>query len=164
MILHSLREEHGVEPPQRFYLDFESAAMKAVRKIYPESSIIGCDTHFKRTIRKNLQKKGLLKTYNQDSSLQSFVRSLWALSLVPVDDVLSVWENFIKKNIPDSPEEEGNKRMEEFVSYFEYCWVGAIHPRTGSRRKPLYRHDTWNKYDAVLHQQDTTTNRYCIVT
>ena len=149
MILHSLREEHGVEPPQRFYLDFESAAMKAVRKIYPESSIIGCDTHFKRTIRKNLQKKGLLKTYNQDSSLQSFVRSLWALSLVPVADI---------------SEEEGNKRMEEFVSYFEYCWVGAIHPRTGSRRKPLYRHDTWNKYDAVLHQQDTTTNRYCIVT
>ena len=97
MILHSLREEHGVEPPIRFYLDFESAAMKAVRRIYPESSIIGCDTHFKRTIRKNLQKKGLLKTYNQDSSLQSFVRSLWALSLVPLADVLSVWENYIKK-------------------------------------------------------------------
>ena len=64
--------------------------MKALKIVYPESNIVACDTHWKRALRTNLQKIGLLSDYNQDTYLQTFVRKLWSLSLVPLDDVVSV--------------------------------------------------------------------------
>jgi hypothetical protein len=50
-ILLHLRDDLGVPGPKYFHLDFESGAIKAVRNVFPESVIVGCDTHWKRCLR-----------------------------------------------------------------------------------------------------------------
>ena len=56
-----------------------------------ESRIVCCDTHWKRCIRTNLQKFHLMSFYNQDAQVQTYIRKLWSLSLVPPEDVVKVW-------------------------------------------------------------------------
>ena len=56
--------ERGVAPPRLFYSDFGSGITKAFAEIYPEATIYCCDAHFKRTVRKNMQKYHLITGYN----------------------------------------------------------------------------------------------------
>lgn len=158
----SIREK-GVSPPKIFYCDFENAIIKAVREVFPESTIICCDTHFKRAVRSNIQNNHLMVLYNESTTFQTFVRHLWALSLVPIDDIVRVWEDFVIASLPDEESEEWTQIAEEddingFITYFESNWIGNINGRTGTRQPPRFRHPLWNKYDAVRSQNDTTTN------
>jgi hypothetical protein len=41
-------KELGVVSPDKIHLDFESAAIKAAKEVWPDSKIFGCDTHWKR--------------------------------------------------------------------------------------------------------------------
>ena len=44
------------------------------------------------------------------------------------------------------------------MEYFEKTWIGAVNPRTGVRRAPKFKIKMWNKYSAILSQQNLTTN------
>ena len=48
----------------------------------------------------------MMKTSDNDSRLQTYVRYLWGLSLVPVQDVVNVWETFVQDIFPQV--DEGN--------------------------------------------------------
>ena len=151
----------GLSPPKIFYCDFEQSIIKAVNDVFPETTIVCCDAHFKRAIRRNIQAKHLQSSYNRSIGLQTLVRYLWGLSLVPVTDVIKVWEQFILPSLPeDAPAqwEVTEEHLENFLEYFEKTWIGGKDIRTNSRRNPRYRHELWNKYDAVINDNDTTTN------
>ena len=73
--------------------------------VFPETTVVCCDTHFKHSLRKVIQQKHLQTAYNTSVGLQTLVRYLWSLSLVPVDDDMKVWDNFVVPSIPqDAPE------------------------------------------------------------
>lgn len=168
MVFENMKEK-GVVPPHNFHLDFEAASIKAITTVYPQSNIVACDTHWKRALRTNLQKVGLLSDYNQDYELQTFVRKLWSLTLVPLNDVVSVWEE-VEATVPvkevedeDDGEEGGvaqefNNKMQQFLLYFEQTWIGAKNPRTQLRARPKFAHKTWNKYTQALNGEDMTNN------
>ena len=150
-----------MSPPKIFYCDFEQSIIKAVNDVFPETTIVCCDAHFKRAIRRNIQAKHLQSSYNRSIGLQTLVRYLWGLSLVPVTDVIKVWEQFILPSLPeDAPAqwEVTEEHLENFLEYFEKTWIGGKDIRTNSRRNLCYRHELWNKYDAVINDNDTTTN------
>ena len=69
--------------------------------MFPETTIVCCDAHFKRAIRRNIQAKHLQSAYNRSIGLQTLVRYLWVLSLVLVADVVRVWEEFILPSLPE---------------------------------------------------------------
>ena len=58
----------------------------------------GCNTHFKRTIRRKLTSTeiGLASLYSHNEALQTLVRYTKALSMVPNDQIIPLWENFIR--------------------------------------------------------------------
>ena len=66
--------------PEIFYCDFEAGIHKGVVDVYPDVLIRCCDVHFKRAIRKNIQKHHLLDSYENDAGFQLFIRHIWALS------------------------------------------------------------------------------------
>ena len=112
-----------------------------------------------------MQKCGLLTYYNEDPQVQTFIRKLWALSLVPISDIVKCWE-LLKKMIPVGDDEEMdeevaqdfNHAMEHFMLYFEQTWIGSLNKRTKIRGKPRFSFDSWNKYNEVLAEDEITTN------
>ena len=94
-IVHNCLKDLGVEAPEDFHVDYEAAAIKVIKEVYPDSNINGCFVHFKRCLRKNLQAKGLLQQYNTDMDVQTFIRYLWAMTLVPPSQIVKVWDDFI---------------------------------------------------------------------
>ena len=161
--LKVLSEKFNITGPRLFYSDFESAILKAIRLVYPNTELRCCDVHLMRALRKNIRKNHLLAAYNSDPRLQEFVRRLWGLSLVPEDQVVKVWESFVEKSWPeiDVEEEWTNvepENVEDFLIYFEKTWIGLTNPRSGGRRNPRFPIHLWNKYTAVMDEEPTTTN------
>ena len=151
----------GLVPPRTFYCDFESGIIKAMSEVFPETNIVCCDAHFKRAVRKHIQTCHLKTAYDTNVSFQTFVRHLWGLSLVPLDKILSVWENYIVPNIPDDADVQwgaAEDDINDFIDYFEKTWIGGRNNRRNARRNPRFRHHLWNKFLAVSNDNSTTTN------
>ena len=159
--------------PEKILLDFEAGAIKAVKDVYPTTTLIGCDVHWKRCLREKLKQLGLLKWTNEFEDVQVFVRKLWSLSIVPPNKVISVWEKFIKSSVPYIDEEQTedsdaeaeavtyNTALEQFVVYFESTWLGSKNARNpeGPRRKARFDMGLWNKYDQVINGDDGCNNK-----
>ena len=47
-----------------------------------------------------------MAAYNSDARLQQFVRYVWALSLIPEEDIAKVWDKFVEKAVPEVEEDE----------------------------------------------------------
>ena len=143
------------------------------RCVHLITTLIGCDVHWKRCLREKLKQLGLLKRTNQFEELQAFVRKLWGLSIIPPDQVISVWEEFIKCSIPYADEEQTedsedeaeavsyNAALDQFVVYFESTWLGSKNARNpeGPRRKARFAMSLWNKYEQVINDDDGCNNK-----
>ena len=60
-------------------------------EVFPETNIVCCDAHLKRAVRRHIQTCHHKTAYDTNISFQTFVRHLWGLSLVPLENILSVW-------------------------------------------------------------------------
>ena len=127
--------------PSIIHMDFEAGPLKAVKAVFPNADIITCDFHWKQCIIRQLQQLGLKVFYSTDAHIQTWVRYLWCLSLVPSDDVVFAWDNFVKLDVPqvdeDLFENEDDKTeaaslnlaVQQLKVYFENTWIGEENPR-----------------------------------
>ena len=153
-----LKDELDISAPQRFYCDFERGIITSFKAVYTNCRVLCCDTHFKRAIRSNLQKFHLQSAYNKRPQLQTFVRHLWALTLVPITDILDTFTKLSETGWPELGDDGEDEDLEEFASYFETTWVGGFNRRTKQRQNPRFPHELWNKNEAILNDEDLTTN------
>jgi hypothetical protein len=147
----------NLDPPDYFFCDLELAIIKSVRDVFPETEIRCCDAHFKRAIRNQIGEKGLLELYQNDADFQTFIRYLWGLTLVPVEQIVHVWETYILPLIDD----KGDDNFDDFLTYFDTTYIGAKNLRTQVRRQPRYAYTLWSKYSAINDKGGdgiTTTN------
>ena len=144
----------GINPPQLMLSDFERGIISAFKAVYPGVPVSGCDTHFKRSIRKNIQQHGYQTMANSNEGFQTFVRYLWGLSLVPVEDIVTVWSDVVLKSVEDVDDED----FDALLATHERTYIGAVNFRTGERRAPMYEHDIWNKHNRILAGDPTTSN------
>ena len=152
----------GLKGPDRFHSDFEKALIKGFTQVFPDTDIVGCDTHWKRCLTTNLRKCGLSEVVKESVAMQTIHRYLWALSLVPCSDVVKIWEEFVANEF-DRMEENGDfadfiDEIYEFMNYYERAWVGELNRRTFVRRKPTFPLAWWNKHEQVRNSSDTTSN------
>ena len=153
-------------------MDFEAGMIRAVKESFDACRIVGCDFHFKMCIRDKLQSLGLASMYKEYQEVQTFVRYLWALSVVPLDHVIPVWERFILKNVPTVEDEDLtgdddieaaqnlNDQLQQVVVYFENTWLGGKNQRNPNlpRRKPRIPLEIWNKHQSVMMNEELTNN------
>ena len=137
------------------------------------SKIITCDFHWKQCIMRKLQDLGLKKYFSSDLEIQTFVRYLWCLTLVPPDQVVNAWDQFVKKNVPELDEDNFeddddkteaaslNLAIQQLILYFENTWIGGENKRNPEipRRKPKFPVFLWNKYEDVVNNEQLTNNR-----
>ena len=138
-----------------------SAISKGFKLYYPNVEICGCDAHFKRSLRREITTKLKIGTfYNKCPEFQTLVRLVWALALVPCDQIVNVWENYIVPKVREfQPSfEDYLDEIDNFLIYVESTWIGALNPRTGIRKRPTFSHSMWNKHTTVMDDGFSTTN------
>ena len=169
LVLNKIKEL-GVSNPDVFHLDFEAAAVKAVKNTFPGTVIECCDTHWKRCLREHQKELGLIPHINLNVEIQNFCRKLWALSYVPQKDVVDVYTKVILPTMPevdadnsgDEVDDVNNytESLDQYLTYFEATWIGAVNKRTQVRGKPKFSMNLWVKYEAVKEgREDLTSNR-----
>ena len=157
-------KERDIMAPKQFHVDFETAVIKAIRDVYPDTNIVGCSVHFRRNIKKHVQSKGLMQVYMTDKEVQTYIRYIWGMTLVPPSMIIKVWEEFIVANQLEADEEEDeaavdfNLGLDSLVKTVERVYIGAP-GRNGSRKKPLFDHSLWNHHDYILSDVEETTNK-----
>ena len=60
-----------------------------------------------------------------------------------MENILSVWENYIVPNIPDDADFQWGAAEDDinyFIDYFEKTWIGGKNIRTNVRRNPKFHH------------------------
>ena len=69
-------------------LDYEVAAIQALKSIFPSCKISGCFYHFTQYLWKKIQELGLAVDYKNNEEVR---RMCTSLALIPVDNVEDGW-------------------------------------------------------------------------
>ena len=132
-------------------MDFENAAIKAVRKNFPLVEVSGCFFHLQQCIWRKIQSLGLTAAYREsDEKFALSAKSMAAVAFVPVADVHAAFEELISGANFDP-------RMEEVVEYFENTWLGR-QSALGSRQEPIFPVELWNMYERSKNNEHRTNN------
>lgn len=160
-VFQFLRDE-GVEPPESLKTDFEKGIIRGFLNVFPGVTVNGCDTHFKRALRRKLTSTdiGLGSLYANSEEFQTLVRYIWALSLVPPAMIIPVWEDFIQNRYNELKPafEDEAEAVEDWLGYVERTYIGALNWRTGNRKSPMFAHSLWSKFAVVLEDEALTSN------
>lgn len=103
--------------PDSISIDFEKAAINAIRDQFPETSIFGCLFHLMKNMRKCLSKNQLLRDYNNSADFALECRMVPALAFVPVVDVPTAFEELQRVL---------NTDKEPLLEYFEKTYIGKF--------------------------------------
>jgi hypothetical protein len=161
IILQQLEESEEQLKVKTIMMDFEKSMNAAFRSTFEGVNIVGCHFHWKSALRKHIAAEGLMILYNSDDNFHNLVRYIWALAYVPQDQVIPIWENFIRARISEHFSEweaDWGDAVKTFVKYVDANWIGGLNPRTQTRKRPGYPTEMWNKYQATLEGQPRTNN------
>lgn len=120
--------------PKTYKSDYEIAAMKAIKKIFPEVTVKGCFFHYNQAV----WKKGAALKLTKSKLLKRQVALSAVLPLIPDSEILNGWAYIAS----ESPNDEQSKK---FRLYMIKQW---IKPRDAEFRK------TW----CVFGERHRTTN------
>jgi hypothetical protein len=101
-----------------------------------------------------------MELYKHEVNFQKIIRHIWALAYVPLDQVIPVCETIIQEVRIGCLqwEDDFGPQLASFFKYVDATWIGELNPRTRIRKNPVYSHDLWNKFKAVLDGDHRTNN------
>ncbi|KFD65998.1 hypothetical protein M514_03176 [Trichuris suis] len=134
--------------PETITLDFEEAAMNAVRATFPAVQVYGCFFHFVRSVKRQIAQQGLLSTYNANADFSVAARMIASLAFVPTEHL----EEGVKELSRVLPRE-----LIPVLAWFESTYIGP--PNSfGSRGVPMFPPNVWSVYQRTLMGRDRTNN------
>ncbi|CAF0916621.1 unnamed protein product [Brachionus calyciflorus] len=104
--------------PDTVVSDFESAAINAFSKKFPEAEIKGCHFHFTQAIWKNIRSIGLTNDFKNKREISEWLNYFKSLPFVPIDQIQKVLKE-IMNVIPNKSQD----KLLEFLNYFERTWI-----------------------------------------
>ena len=131
-------------------IDYEQAAIKAIKKNFPEVVINGCFFHFGQCLWRNLQSRGLQAWYREAENA-FLIKQIQALAFAPPEDVCSLFNNLVQ-----SLDLQAYEILSDFLVYFETTWLGII--QRGRRRRPTFDIDMWSVNNLMKDNLPRTNN------
>ena len=74
--------------PQVVNIDFEAAAVAAIKETFPNTQVDGCNFHWKKCIFDHVGAKGCLSLFHEDGNFQVGLDLVYTLCFVPKDYVI----------------------------------------------------------------------------
>uniref|UniRef100_H3BFF3 MULE transposase domain-containing protein n=1 Tax=Latimeria chalumnae TaxID=7897 RepID=H3BFF3_LATCH len=109
-LLQVLTQMVPAASPKQILVDFESAAMSAFRKAFPDATLRGCYLHLCQSVIRKVQEIGMKVSYERDPDFSKAVLCLPALSHVPEEDVQEAFK-ILCENMPE------HEHRDELLSY-----------------------------------------------
>lgn len=111
-----------------FLLDFELAAINAIKAMFPGSIVKGCSFHYRKAVFENFKKKGLQPIYTDGifQEIREWLQRILAMSLLPPGEIRRMWD--ILKHPPVVSSVVVNLQVIDFISYFESTWISGEYP------------------------------------
>lgn len=136
--------------PPHITIDFEQAAIKALRAKFKKSAIHGCNFHFAQSIWRHIQQVGLQAKYASDADFALHLRWLLALPYVPTADVEKAFNALVSTEFfADNEGAEHNVAIQTLLGYVETTYIGRF-DRRGQRKTPMFPIELWNVYALTL--------------
>ena len=142
LALSTIKTAASLFNPPKFMVDFETSEHRAIRSVYPHSTIHDCLFHWKQAIIRHFSPT--LPTYGTNHDLRTDFCAFFGLAFVPVDDVEPCWQLLKAYLIRRYPAASTTT----IINYLEATWLySAKYPRT-----------TWNMYQSVKDVDPRTNN------
>lgn len=90
-IFKALKSDQPNYSPKQINVDFEQAAIKAAKSVFPTAKIQGCYFHLKQSVIRNLATNGLKGRYETELKFAEEIRKMIAIAFLPVEKVLSLF-------------------------------------------------------------------------
>ena len=135
--------------PNEVLMDYELANINALKEIFTNITIWGCLFHLCQNVYKKIVELGFKVQYSNDNAFRELIGCFPALSALPEEDIVEVFEALIDEDVDE-------KLPVEFVSYFENNYVGQ--KRRNRRVQAPFAMSFWNIKDRVLNNQPRTNN------
>lgn len=146
-----LELQPGINPTD-IMVDFEMAAMNALKHSFPIAELHGCHFHFGQNIWRHIQSVGLQKVYNEDADFAFHLRLLIALAYVQPESVEAAYEELVSTEFFVNPTKH-KEAIEELLTYFQATYVYGF-DRFGKKKPPLFSINLWNVYELTLSGQN----------
>ncbi len=149
-LFSAVRELCPKSLPLSCSMDFEKGMHNAFISAFPCSKIAGCLFHFGQSIWRKICELGKRVQYNNDSRFAMRVKCFIALAFLPIDDVVTNFEDLSDND--DIPS--------EFITYFERTYIGIVRGRGSRRRReePIFPVEIWNVHNRTLNGLPRTNN------
>lgn len=136
MHLYSKVKELVELDPITVLSDYEKASINALTTVFPNVEHQGCLFHFSQSLYRKVVELGLRTRYHNDREFNLKIRCFNALAFLPPTDVIGGFEDLSEDE--DVPE--------EFITYFEYTYIGIFRGRGATRKRtaPPYPISMWN--------------------
>ncbi|CAF3718055.1 unnamed protein product [Rotaria magnacalcarata] len=128
---HDLNLIPNFDPPN-IMVDYERATINEIKKQFPNSNLSGCFFHLCQNVYHAVIRFGLKILYSENEDFSKQIRSLPALALLPVPDVIPTFDE-IKAQFPAEEKEQ---------SYVEGEIIQALAGVRKSRRIHQTRQET----------------------
>ena len=135
------------------------ATLNAISEVYSSASLHLSEVHWKRNLRERISEiSGLL---------QDYVRTIWSVALVPVEDISWYWAHIVLPTKPQIELEESDNNdvrkaesqaVEKLLEYVERNFIGRINGE-GRYESPLFSPEMWSKYNSALQCHMVNTNK-----
>lgn len=158
-IFTKLKELQPRLNPKFIMVDFELAAVKAVKEVFMNVVVHGCFFHMCKCLYRQIQENGLQTIYGTDVTFAQNMRCLAALAFVPPCDVVKCYEelkqsDFFKEKLNGSSVVD--VAVQNVLLYFEKTWIGySVQNRYVM---PLFAIVMWNMYQLTLDGFPRTNN------
>lgn len=122
--------------PKFITVDYEKGAIGALKNVFPNATVKGCNFHFNQCVFRKIQDIGLQQEYyssadDDSNSVKRLVQESGALAFMPLDEINELWCKTMDKfdNLP---------RAHDFFNYFTETWIDD---------RCLFSRSLWNYYN-----------------
>lgn len=76
---------------KKIHIDYEKAAINAVKEMFQETTITGCNFHFNQTLWREVQELGRATLYRDNEDIRNHIRMCAALAYLPEETLPDAW-------------------------------------------------------------------------